>query len=68
MEQYIDQTNWPTDLAEAKVFANQAVDNFKFKEKIPAFKRDIEKAQSVDKLQFMIVNAIMSGEGLGVMK
>lgn len=68
MEHYIDGRNWPQDLEGAKAFANEAVDNFKYKEKIPAFKRDIESARSVEKLQYMIVNAIMSGEGLGVMK
>ena len=68
METFINKDNWPTELAEAKVFAMQAVDTFAFKDKIPAFKRDIEKATSVNKLQFMIVNAAMSGSGLSVLR
>lgn len=66
--QYINKDNWPKDLPSAKVFANEAVQNFKFKQKIPAFQRDIAKAPSVEKLQFMVVNALMSGEGLSVVR
>lgn len=68
LEQYADQTNWPTDLVEAKVFANAAVDHFKYKNKVPTFRREIESAATIKKLQFLIINAIVSGEGLGVLK
>ena len=68
MDQYIDQNNWPDNLEDAKVFANDAVDNFKYKDKAPAFKRYIALSRSIEKLQFMIINAMLSGENMGVVK
>ena len=66
MEYYINASNWPTSLDDAKAFAREAVDNFKYKSKQEQFYRDIDSAVSVKKLQFMIVNAMLSGEGLSV--
>lgn len=68
LEKYVDAKNWPSDLEQAKAFGKQAVSHFKFKDKIPKFKMAINKANSVAKVQFIVINAIMSGEGKAVIK
>lgn len=68
MEYYINQNNWPTDLTEAKAFAVDCVNSWKFKTKIPAAIRTIENTTSMKKLQQFVINALLSGSGLGTIK
>lgn len=41
---------------------------FKFRKKVDKFAKDVDAATTVARVQFIIVNAIMSGEGMGVIK
>lgn len=64
LEDFVDQTNWPSDLAEAKQFAKSSIDLWKFRGKAQEAHDKIDAMANVKDLQFLVVNAIMSGEGL----
>lgn len=68
INKYIDKKNWPNDLYDAKQFANQALSEFKFRKKIDKFAADVDAATTVHRVQFIIINAILSGDGFGVVK
>jgi hypothetical protein len=68
LEQYVDASTWPTDLAEAKEYGKTAVNQFKWKEKVPTFLDQIDKASSVKRVQEIVIYPLLSGEGLGVVK
>jgi len=68
LEQFVNGKNWPTAPDEARVFAKQATSKFKFKEKIPKFNAQLDKMTTVAKMQQLVINAIMAGEGKGVLK
>ncbi len=67
-EYYMSGANWPIELEAAKEFAREAVSTFKFKEKIPKFNRQIDQITRIDKLQSLIINALLSGEGNSVIR
>lgn len=68
LEFYIASQNWPNDLAEAKEFATQAINAWKFKGKKDKFIRKIEQATSVVELQRMVCYTFLSGEGKAAIK
>jgi len=68
LDQYVNASNWPTDLEEAKTFAREAIEQFKWKEKVPGFLRQVDKATTVARLQEIVIYPLMSGEGLKVIK
>ena len=68
LEKYVSAKNWPKELDAAKDFGKEAVSHFKFKEKIPKFNAAIDSAPTVAKVQSIVINAILSGEGKGVLK
>ena len=63
LEKFVDSKNWPKDLAAAKEFGKEATAQFKFKDKIEKFNNEIDKATTVAKVQSVVINAIMAGEG-----
>ena len=68
LEYYVNKDNWPTDLEEAREFARQAISEWKFKDKVEKHLRNVERATSVERLQQLIVQTMLSGEGLGTIK
>lgn len=68
LEYYANKDNWPSDLEKAKEFAKGALKKWKWKEKAPKFISKIENASSVSKVQELVLNTMLSGEGLGVTK
>lgn len=68
INKYINKNNWPNDLNDAKQFAKSALSEFKFRKKIDKFAKDVDAATTVHRVQFIIINAIMSGDGFGVIK
>lgn len=65
---YVNQANWPTELAQAKEFAKEAVTTWKWKEKAPKFIAEIERATTVKRLQEIVIYPLLSGEGLKAIK
>lgn len=68
VEYYVNAANWPTDLAEAKAFGEEAVTAWAWKEKAPKFIREINNATSVRRIQTLVIYPLLSGEGLAVVK
>jgi len=53
-----------TTLEDKKVIALDMVNNFEFKAKANAFETQINKARSLDKLDMLVGNIVLAGEGL----
>lgn len=68
VEYYVNASNWPTTLAEAKTFGEEAITAWAWKEKAPRFIKQINKATSVKRIQELVIYPLLSGEGLGVVK
>ena len=67
MDKYINQANWPTTIESAKDFAKEALDEMKYRNNVPALTRAVENATSVKRVQMIVINSILSGEGLKVL-
>lgn len=65
---YADQSNWPNTLDDARLFAHEAISNFKWKKKAPEFKAKIDRAKNVKRVQEVVIYALLSGEGNAVIK
>lgn len=65
---YVNKDNWPSDLDHAKAFAMEALTTFKFQKKVPQFRAAVEKATTAARVQYIVINAILSGDGYGVVK
>ena len=68
IEYYVDAKNWPKDLDGAKAFAKQAWGKFKWKKKAAKFKDEIDRATTVARVQSLVINPLLSGEGNSVIK
>ena len=68
MDKYINQSNWPTELEASRLFALQALKDMKYRNNVPKLMRAVEAAPSVKRVQMIIINAILSGEGLRVVR
>ena len=68
LARFVDRANWPDDLNKAKAFAQQAFKQFQWKEKIPQFLSELDRADTVEKVQQLVIYPLLSGEGLQVIK
>lgn len=68
LEKYINQNNWPKGLEASKEFAHKAIKEWIFKDKQKKFHIEVENATSVAKVQQIICNTFLSGEGLSTIK
>lgn len=66
VEYYVDESNWPSTLEEAKQFAREALEAWAYKDKVPQFLEEVDKATSILRVQKIVVYPLLSGEGLGV--
>ena len=57
-----------TNIAKKKEMLIDAVDNFQYKKKAPLFKEQIQRANTVDRLNNIALNIHMTGEGLTKIK
>ena len=65
---YINKDNWPSDIEGAREFAREALECFKYRDEVPKLLKAVEQATCVARVQYIIVNAILSGEGNKVIK
>jgi len=68
LEFYVNAKNWPKELEAAKEFARNAILTFQWKKKAPKFLAAIDNASTVKRVQQIVINPILSGEGIGVVK
>ncbi len=68
MDKYIDQKNWPAGLEASRLFALQAIKEMKYRNNVPRLMRAVEEAPTVTRVQKVIINAILAGEGMRVVR
>ena len=66
-DHFVAAENWPDTVAEARIFAHKAIDTFKFERKKAEFRRLVDKFNTVERIQRLIINALLSGEGLCIL-
>lgn len=65
---FINQDNWPTDVDDARAFGLQALKYFRYRDQVPKLTAAVQRATTVQRIQHIIINAILSGEGYRVIK
>ena len=68
LETIISKLNLAKTLDEAKDLARQYIKEMKFQKKAEKLLRDLEKATNVARVQKLIIDIHLSGEGNGVVK
>lgn len=68
LAKYVNAAGWPKDLEGAKQYGHEAITKWDFTEKAAKYHRLVDAADTVSKVQRIVINTLLSGEGLGVVK
>ena len=68
LTKYVNAAGWPRDLEAAKKYGHEAITKWDFTEKAAKFHRIVDDATSVAAVQKVVINTLLSGEGLATIK